>query len=98
MPAKKCPKCALFSHETALRCDCGYDFTSGAMEESYLKDREQIKQNKGKSFASFLEGGIGLVSSSTQKEGGEQESYKERKNRGTKRFLTPAWYLDCCIL
>ena len=45
MPSKKCQKCGLFNHETALRCDCGYDFTSEQMKESYLKNRKQSEQN-----------------------------------------------------
>lgn len=27
----QCPKCKLISPETALRCDCGFDFPSGEM-------------------------------------------------------------------
>jgi hypothetical protein len=36
MPSKKCPHCGLYNHETALRCDCGYDFQSGQIQQSYL--------------------------------------------------------------
>jgi hypothetical protein len=32
----KCPKCGLFNPPSALRCDCGWDFASNAMRESYL--------------------------------------------------------------
>ena len=32
----KCPNCGLINPESALRCDCGYDFPSGTMKESYL--------------------------------------------------------------
>jgi uncharacterized RDD family membrane protein YckC len=35
--AMKCPKCGLINRETALRCDCGLDFPSGTMMESYIR-------------------------------------------------------------
>ncbi len=31
----KCPICGLINPDTALRCDCGYDFPSGQIKESY---------------------------------------------------------------
>ena len=34
----KCPNCNLINPETALRCDCGYDFQSGKMKETYFVD------------------------------------------------------------
>lgn len=33
---QKCAKCGLLSPPEALRCDCGYDFASGSIFESYL--------------------------------------------------------------
>ena len=32
----KCPNCGLINPATTERCDCGYDFPSGQMKESYL--------------------------------------------------------------
>jgi len=37
MPDKKCPHCGLWNHDSALRCDCGYNFEKGAVDESYDK-------------------------------------------------------------
>lgn len=36
-----CPHCKLINPPTAQRCDCGYDFASGKMKESYLTERER---------------------------------------------------------
>lgn len=36
MSSKQCPKCRLYNPSEALRCDCGYDFASGAIRESYV--------------------------------------------------------------
>ena len=32
----KCPSCGLINPDTAIRCDCGYDFPSGKIKESYV--------------------------------------------------------------
>jgi TonB family protein len=42
---KKCPRCATINPETALRCDCGYDFQS-----------EIASRTSGKAIASFILG------------------------------------------
>ncbi len=42
--SQHCPRCRLISTPTALRCDCGYDFTLHKMQESYL-DRHLIEKH-----------------------------------------------------
>lgn len=45
--AKKCPACSLINPSEALRCDCGYDFPSGQIEQSYINSQghhEEIKK------------------------------------------------------
>lgn len=39
-----CPKCGLINYDTALRCDCGYDFRSGKVKASYLSGKDLEKQ------------------------------------------------------
>ena len=41
----KCPECGLINPESAMRCDCGYDFQSQRMKESYIEFKPK--------FASF---------------------------------------------
>ena len=33
----KCPRCGLFNPKEAQRCDCGYDFRKGTVEEPYFR-------------------------------------------------------------
>ena len=40
-PALKCPRCGLINDPDALRCDCGFDFKSRTVRESY--DSNQTK-------------------------------------------------------
>ncbi len=39
MASKNCPKCGLISAASAIRCDCGYDFASGKVKDSYLNQK-----------------------------------------------------------
>jgi hypothetical protein len=56
----KCPKCDLINPATALRCDCGYDFLSKEVEESYLSPRERksLPSRKPLWWAPFATGGL----------------------------------------
>jgi uncharacterized membrane protein YhaH (DUF805 family) len=37
-----CPQCGLISPKAALRCDCGYNFSSGELKESYERKKQQV--------------------------------------------------------
>lgn len=47
--ARDCPLCGLVNTDSALRCDCGYDFPTARLEPSYLASRRAV-----------VAGGIGL--------------------------------------
>lgn len=51
---KDCPNCKLINPDSAIRCDCGYDFPSGNLEHSYLTHKE-------KKLAGGAVGGIFLL-------------------------------------
>ena len=60
----KCPNCGLINPDSALRCDCGYDFPSATMKESYLTSGTSVEErgpasSAGTSVAAF--GGVLLV-------------------------------------
>lgn len=58
--AVECPKCGLINPQTAVRCDCGYDFTSGrATAAGYGKQHPTLAQRLGISCAWGL--GCGLL-------------------------------------
>jgi hypothetical protein len=45
----KCPNCGLINPPSALRCDCGYDFPSGLIKESYLSETRNLKTSQSTS-------------------------------------------------
>ncbi len=53
-----CPKCGLINPESAQRCDCGYDFGTGEIKQSYLtkRDKQVAKRHEITAFGidSFL--------------------------------------------
>ncbi len=49
-----CPKCKLINPDTALRCDCGYNFSTRQMENSYCYQSNQGMASVGFRFANFI--------------------------------------------
>lgn len=39
-----CPRCGLLSPPEAVRCDCGYDFSSGETKQSLLTGRRELQR------------------------------------------------------
>lgn len=39
----ECPKCGLINPDSAVRCDCGYDFALGTEKESYLTPNQKVQ-------------------------------------------------------
>jgi hypothetical protein len=65
MPDRKCPRCGLWNSESAMRCDCGYDFVSNTVKESYsapqLLSAEELQEMGKKHMTSgafWLLGGL----------------------------------------
>lgn len=40
---RKCPHCGLINPADSVRCDCGFDFGTGAMKKSYLQSHREEK-------------------------------------------------------
>ncbi len=67
----KCPNCSLINPESALRCDCGFDFVSKTMKDPYLPIKEQQKIREAQDLDFFapekkgiqkgMEGGIIMI-------------------------------------
>jgi len=58
-----CPKCKLENTDDAMRCDCGYDFESKELKESYLNLEYKTPKKSYLIFVwilSFLGGWLGL--------------------------------------
>jgi hypothetical protein len=54
----KCPRCGLINPDTALRCDCGYDFAAKEIRESYVAAAENAKAGNetNRRFGRFVSG------------------------------------------
>ena len=58
LPVKRCPNCHLTNPDNAMRCDCGFDFNSQTVKESYLpaKERHVVRNT---SISALV--GVGIV-------------------------------------
>jgi len=49
-----CPNCKLANPPKAARCDCGYDFRTHKIEQSYLTDRDKRLSWQGTGVAGIV--------------------------------------------
>jgi|SRR5437899_681116 len=49
----KCQHCGLLNPDGAVRCDCGYDFVSRTLKDSYLPVVNQAKPNRRQSARQY---------------------------------------------
>ena len=59
--SKKCPHCRLLNPHTSVRCDCGYDFGSGVLKESFLQAHEAQKAASEVQKLIETHGGVGAA-------------------------------------
>ncbi len=45
MPDKRCPNCKRWNSDSALICDCGFNFTTGIVPEVPVSDRSSISSS-----------------------------------------------------
>jgi hypothetical protein len=56
-----CPRCKLLSPGTAVRCDCGYDFTSGTIQRPDPRERRNSQNYQMGVILSAASFGLGVV-------------------------------------
>lgn len=49
-----CPNCNLVNRPNATRCDCGYDFQTHTIEQSYLTERDKRLSRQGAGLAGIV--------------------------------------------
>ena len=59
--SQECPHCGLISSHTTARCDCGYDFGSGVLKESFLQAHEAQKAASEVQNLIETHGGVGAA-------------------------------------
>jgi hypothetical protein len=58
MADKRCPRCHLWNSESALVCDCGFDFTTGTLCRNQTSDRPPVSTSWHIGLSSL---GVGLI-------------------------------------